>query len=248
MDEKTKLYVFDKKEVILIFLFLVIVALVSFLLGLRFGKSVALKTHGYTQSDIQRVGLMSDQEEKIVDEIQNINKENLAKKKLKSRQELDERYMKGLQKELLQLQKNTDGAGNVKGGLKQVKSEAAQVEVAQTSKSEMKKNKQETKSKKVVKSETKNDLGMKVESKADFLGKFTIQLGSHKSLKDAQEFADAFVIRGYDPIINEVKLRERGVWYRVSLGIFESVKEAKKYVKKEESLFQGQDYVITDVK
>jgi cell division septation protein DedD len=77
-----------------------------------------------------------------------------------------------------------------------------------------------------------------------YRGKFTIQLGSYQSLDDAESFADGFRIRGYRPIINEVDIKKRGIWYRVSLGIFESVGKAKDYVIREKTLFKGQDYVI----
>ncbi|MCY4524759.1 MAG: SPOR domain-containing protein [Halobacteriovoraceae bacterium] len=78
----------------------------------------------------------------------------------------------------------------------------------------------------------------------DFSGKHTIQLGSYRSIGDAKEFADGFRVRGYNPIINEVAVKGRGTWYRISLGVFNTVSEAKKYIIKEKTLFKGQDYVI----
>ncbi len=55
-------------------------------------------------------------------------------------------------------------------------------------------------------------------------------------------------MRGYSPIINETTIDGKGTWYRVSLGLFGTVEEAKTYVKNEQSLFSGQDYVITELK
>ena len=77
-----------------------------------------------------------------------------------------------------------------------------------------------------------------------FTGKFTIQLSSHRSKDEATEFSNGFTARGYDPIVNEVELKGKGTWYRVSLGVFDNVSEAKEYILKEKELFQGQDYVI----
>lgn len=79
-------------------------------------------------------------------------------------------------------------------------------------------------------------------------GKFTIQLGSYPSIEEAKQFAEGFTVRGYSPIINETTIDEKGTWYRVSLGLFVSVEEAKVYIKNEQSLFSGQDYVITELK
>lgn len=80
------------------------------------------------------------------------------------------------------------------------------------------------------------------------VGKFTIQLGSYPSMDEARQFAEGFTVRGYSPIINETNIEGKGTWYRVSLGLFETVDEAKAYVKTEESLFSGQDYVITEIR
>jgi cell division protein FtsN len=79
-------------------------------------------------------------------------------------------------------------------------------------------------------------------------GKFTIQLGSYNTVDEAKQFAEGFTVRGYSPIINEVKISGKGTWYRVSLGLFNSVDEAKAYIKQEQSLFTGQEHVISEIK
>jgi cell division protein FtsN len=79
-------------------------------------------------------------------------------------------------------------------------------------------------------------------------GKFTIQLGSYNTAEEAKQFAEGFSVRGYNPIINEVKIEGKGTWYRVSLGLFNSVEEAKAYIKQEQSLFSGQEHVISELK
>jgi cell division protein FtsN len=79
-------------------------------------------------------------------------------------------------------------------------------------------------------------------------GKYTIQLGSYPNVEEAKQFAEGFTVRGYSPIINETTIEGKGTWYRVSLGLFSTVEEAKGYIKAEQSLFSGQDYVITEIK
>lgn len=79
-------------------------------------------------------------------------------------------------------------------------------------------------------------------------GKYTIQLGSYNTVEEAKQFAEGFTVRGYSPIINEVNIEGKGKWYRVSLGLFNSVEEAKGYIKTEQSLFSGQDHVITEIR
>ena len=86
------------------------------------------------------------------------------------------------------------------------------------------------------------------EAKSSSAGKFTIQLGSYNTMDEAKQFAEGFTVRGYSPIINEVKIAGKGNWYRVSLGLFDNVEAAKKYIKDEQSLFSGQDHIITEIK
>lgn len=79
-------------------------------------------------------------------------------------------------------------------------------------------------------------------------GKVTIQLGSFDNEQEAKDFAEGFSVRGYEPILNQVDIVGKGTWYRVSIGVFTTVQEAKDYIKKEKSLFQGQDYIIKEFK
>lgn len=96
------------------------------------------------------------------------------------------------------------------------------------------------------KSEPNQSVPPQISSPMD--GKFTIQLGSYPSVDEAKQFAEGFTVRGYSPIINETTIEGKGTWYRVSLGLFGTVEEAKAYIKSEQSLFSGQDYVITELK
>jgi cell division protein FtsN len=99
-------------------------------------------------------------------------------------------------------------------------------------------------------SEDKVEANQSVEAKpaSPVNGKYTIQLGSYPTMDEAKQFAEGFSVRGYSPIINETSLEGKGTWYRVSLGLFTTVEEAKGYIKTEQSLFSGQDYVITEIK
>ena len=74
--------------------------------------------------------------------------------------------------------------------------------------------------------------------------KYTIQLGSYRSRQDAEAFSQGFAVRGYQPMIREVEIPSKGTWFRVSLGVFDTTEEARNYIQREESLFQGEDYMI----
>ncbi|MEE2743455.1 MAG: SPOR domain-containing protein [Bdellovibrionota bacterium] len=236
MDEKTNFYVFAKKEIALIFLFMLIIAVTSFVLGVKVGKSYNYDAAGFTEEDRENISMNSRSEETVKDMVKK-DERTEEDKKLKRSEVLDSTY-KQLEEEFEKLDEKVN-----KDKKKAPPAAKAPVKAAP----------EITKKKEVpqvmVKEETHDfpelNAPMPEASLRDqYSGKFTIQLGSYQSLRDAESFADGFRIRGYKPIINEVDIKKRGIWYRVSLGIFESVGKAKDYVLREKTLFKGQDYVI----
>lgn len=225
MDENTKLYVFDKKEIALIFLFLLLSSATSFVLGIKVGKNFSLGEAGITREDVNKVEMLSRQEEEVNKTLESEKGSNVVpdSETLRdmSQKSLDEKLKEELAKEEERLR-----GGNVETAPSAVPT----VEQATP-----------------IPEDTFEIIDpQKERMNADVVGadkKFTIQLGSHRSREDAESFANGFLIRGYTPIIREVKLKN-GTWYRVSLGMFDSVADAKDYVIKEKALFQGQDYVI----
>ncbi len=218
MDEKTKLYVFEKKEVALIFIFMILIAITSFMFGVRVGKNYSYQASGFSTEDRQNVDLLSGQEE-MVNKV--VEEKTQGEAKQLSPEELKEKMHESLKAKIEdELNKETKPVVP-----------------------------QETQPINDTKPLDNTDLiddsaKAPAPSKDQYAGKFTIQLSSHRSKQEAEEFANGFTIRGYDPIINEVQIPGRGTWYRVSLGVFESAGQAKSYIDKERELFQGQDYVI----
>ena len=201
MEENAKVFVFEKKEIFLIFVFVVIMSVTCFTLGVNLGKKLALEKSGVTEVDTKTVEMKSTAEEDV--------EETLAQPQLS-----DEEKLKQLMEESKE-KLNTE--------LQQFGGEEKKVEATAPAQSEVSTATKET-------------------------GKYTIQLGSYSTMEEAKQFAEGFTVRGYNPIINEVIIAGKGTWYRVSLGLFANVQEAKDYVKKEATLFQGQDYVISEIK
>ncbi len=219
MEDKSKVFVFDRIEVIVIFLFMVVLAVTCFTLGVSIGKKYAIRTAGITEGDEREVILKSQQEE-YVDDVIEQNKNDVIEEKVETapggkNAQLTDKAINRLSEEFEELEKSPE---EVLGAVKKEEVVVAEPEIEQKP------------------------------AESPLIGKFTIQLGSYQNLEDAKSFADGFTIRGYNPLINEVEISGKGIWYRVSLGIFETVTSAKDYIKKESSLFQGQDYVITDIK
>jgi cell division septation protein DedD len=207
MEDNAKVFVFEKKEIFLIFVFVVIMSVTCFTLGVNLGKKLAIDKSGVTGDDLKTVEMKSTQEEDVeatMDAPQLSDEEKLQKLMEESKEKLN-------------------------------------TELQQFSTQE-------------PKEDSKEAVAPTVQPKSEVsvaspqAGKYTIQLGSYATMDEAKQFAEGFTVRGYNPILNEVIIPEKGTWYRVSLGLFGTVAEAKEYVKKEATLFQGQDYVISEIK
>lgn len=202
MEENNRVIVFEKKEIILILLFVLVLLVTSFTLGIRFGKKLGADLSPETKTEVvkEEVKLLSPEEEEANKALSESQSTSDEEKLLK----LTEQSKEELSKELSKFSEE--------------KMESTPSSVA------------------VPKADS------------SMVGKYTIQLGSYNTAEEAKQFAEGFTVRGYSPILNEVTIPEKGTWYRVSLGIFKTVEEAKSYIKLEQSLFQGQDYVITEIR
>jgi cell division protein FtsN len=206
MDSKTKLYVFAKKEVALIFIFMILIAITSFVMGIKIGKKYTYEVAGITHEDQKKVvDLLSKNEEELAD----IKKNQEAHKVDSS--DIENKLQEKISGEFGVPAHDSHAAPNMSSEVKPHEVPAATAHDSKT-----------------------------VKSVSDELsGKMTIQLGSHRTLKEAEDFSE-----GFDPIINQIDIKGKGTWYRVSLGAFATTDEAKAYIAKEKTLFIGQDYTI----
>lgn len=210
MEDQNKLFVFERKEVVLIFIFIILIAVISFTLGVRTGKSLSLKTDGYTKKDVEMIELKSETEEKVED-VTPMGAQGGESASPIDQQTIEQR----IKDEMKKLAEEDVSASNTNSPSEPVMDEPSV-----------------------------NDT---VEVNNPYAGKFTVQLASHKTQESAQEFADAFIIKGYDVIINEANIPGKGKWYRVSLGLFDTRQEALNYISKEKSLFQDREYTINQL-
>ncbi|MBF0360008.1 MAG: SPOR domain-containing protein [Oligoflexia bacterium] len=244
MDEKNRVFIFDKKELALIFIFMILIAVTCFAFGVKIGKSFSLQKGGVVHVDKERVDLKSVEEEKMDDVTKKMmvsSREGVKPNVDKTYKKLEEEFekinrtsMDDTPQDLSTQQSTQQSANNIAStsNVVDVANKSATASVASRSPSS-------------VASTTLANTSAAANT-AGSTGKFTIQIGSYQLESDAIKFADGFRIRGYSPIISEVRIPEKGVWYRVSIGSFNNISDAKDYISKEESLFGGQDYVITE--
>ena len=224
MESNKRLYVFDKKEVLLIFTLVILISTTCFVFGVKIGKSYSLNVQGIIPEDMQRVDLLSKKEEKFLE---------------------DEKILEEMVKKVDESKKSANEKVDEAPSFDQLREKIDQ-EVINSDDVMEKTSNQNPAKKKDNKSLESNLNKNKIydNNTQNISGKWTIQLGSHQNREDAEAFADGFKVRGYDPIINQVYLGDRGVWFRVSLGLFSSIVEAKNYVVEHQTLFDGQDYVF----
>lgn len=212
MKEKSKLFVFDRIEVLIILFLMIVIAITSFTLGVKIGEDFSFQQSGLSKTDAEILKLKSMEEE----EVDNINNTRADENVDVLRMSDDE-----LKKKFEEIDSGEEKPGSIR------RAQPAPAPQAQAARPEAK--------------ELINDLNNA------HIGKWTIQLASYQSQDDADVFADGFRARGYNPIIHEAAIEGQGVWYRVSLGIFDAVSQAKEYISTESSLFQGQDYTIVKI-
>lgn len=203
MDSKTKLYVFTRVEVFLIFLFMICISVTSFLLGVKVGDHYSYVDAGFKPEDKARVELLSKKEEEL--------------KKIEG-MEISPQESEDVESQLKAKINQEFGTPEASVSPVTPATNAASTVSAQSTPA--------------------------TASRDQLSGLYTVQLGSHRTLKEAEDFAMGFKARGYDPIISEYNSKDKGTWFRVSLGAFKAISEAKAYVEKEKSLLQGQDFAI----
>lgn len=225
MEDNSKLFVFEKKEVVLIFVFIVVISVTAFTLGVRVGKQLSLKHDGYEKQDVKNINLKSVEEE-YVDQVVNKPTEfsDQMDKAMKKENNVDEIEAR-LREEMEKLANDNEVA-------------AKNVETESMSNTTPNDNTDPA-----LKEPVGNDVDSTAGSSA-VKGKYTIQLYANQSKSAAEDFADPFIIKGYNVIINEAIIPGKGTWYRVSIGVFETIDEAKSYLDAEKKLFQSEDYII----
>lgn len=181
---------------------MILIAVTSFVLGVKIGKNYFMEVAGITKEDQAKVvELLSSKEEEL--------------SRIKANPESSNVESSDIEHKLQE--KISEEFG---GGEKPADAHGANMSVQTEHKTE------------------------KAEKSDSLSGKYTIQLGSHRTLKEAEAFAEGFRARGYNPIINQIEIKGKGTWFRVSLEAFTTEQEARAYVAKEKSLFLGQDYNI----
>ena len=61
---------------------------------------------------------------------------------------------------------------------------------------------------------------------------YSLQVASLRNPQEAQRYARKLRARGYEAFVRKVNLKDKGIWYRVHVGRFNSLSEASRFAKK----------------
>jgi cell division protein FtsN len=242
-----RVFVFERIELVLLFFFFMVMTVTAFILGMRLGKKQTLELTDQMNTSITTpvasapaapgtLEIKSQKEEAL----EKLETPNVAESEAATdttsdpTDDIDETTFKKLQDEFEKVNTNSTA-------------DEAEVAAAAAPETPVKESVKEPVVDVVETELPVNKDKAFLTPDPSFIGKFTIQLGSYKTLNDAQQFAEGFLTKGYKPLINEVEIQGKGTWYRVSLGVFESSKAAKQYVDNEKDLFGKQSFVISEI-
>lgn len=227
MNDKSNFYVFEKKEVFLVILFVILVSITSFLFGLKMGSGYSFEQAGNTSSDLEKISTenakvdFSSTEEERVNEFIKTNNQDVKK------EDINKKVEESLKQKMIE-EFNNENTKKFNPETTKVAPEKKEIPIVEPTES--------------LVSVDNSDSVVEEKEADNFSGKFTIQLGSYQTIKEATEFAEGFKVLGYNPIINESTVAGRGNWFRVSIGVFDNLNDAKSYLLKNKSLFANREY------
>lgn len=179
MGTRKKILIFDKVEIFLLLLFIIVLTTVSFTLGLRVGKKITYQKDGFMEEDREKVVLKSVEEESVE---KMVNERTISKEKSE-----DQFYYHELKRELDKLDKKESERKKADRMPQSLNMKMGTHGVAKSALT------RESSKKIKIKKETK----------------YTVQLGVFSNREDAQKFSNGFSVRGHDPIIKVLNSRNR---------------------------------------
>jgi cell division protein FtsN len=223
VDQKRRLFIYDRKEVGVLILLGVGVALFAFTLGVHLGKQVIPKPIE-TAAEQQPVDTLHPAQEQapsrveITQEVKNIPGA------------VDETLDQSLRDEI------------AKTGLQVEK--PRQVELPEKSRKETGAARANRPEVGALVPTSRSALAEKAESSAARSSRFTLQVGSYPSLREAEPELLKLNENGLRAEVREVEITGKGKWFRLFVGQFDSVKDAEKAGKDFKKERRISDFVV----
>ncbi|MBC7691580.1 MAG: SPOR domain-containing protein [Methylotenera sp.] len=221
MDQKKRLFIYDRKEVGVLILLGVTVALFAFTLGIHLGKKVTPKDVTHVTTQISPVPMVSDQVPERFEMNEQAKDAPQAADESLSRSLHDEVEKTGIRMETPRAVDLPENTKSKSGGATSRESHPAPLhgEAPTVTHSE---------NKPLPHKGSASVTHFSALSRPSSGGKYTLQVGAFKSPEDAKPEVDALESKGVQPFVRLVDLNQKGRWYRLYIGGYDTVSEADK--------------------
>jgi cell division protein FtsN len=211
MEQKSRLFIYDRKEMLVLVALGVLVAAFAFTLGLHLGKRItAASPHALVPPETPLIPTEGDSLP---------NRQELTEQGKGAAQASDEALSQALHDEVTRTGVKLDVPRQVvlPGG---TRAEGKRSGDGEASGSEKLTAMPQPRAPKAAGEPT-------AETRVAPAGKFTLQVGSHPLLEEARDQVDALEVLGVTPYIRSADVKGKGRWYRVYLGGYPSRDEAE---------------------
>jgi cell division protein FtsN len=217
MEPKQRLFIYDRKEMGVLILLGVMVALFAFTLGVHLGKRVGPKVAGNGLVDTPPV-------ETIPDSIP--NRQDLTEQGKNVPQAVEEGLDDALHQEVERTGIRLDAPKQLELPKDAPADKVAKSAAPQEKRDDKREEKREEKRETARREPRLTKQGMSAALRPAPAGRYTLQVGSHQTLEEARDQVDALDALGLKPYLREVNLKKKGTWFRVFLGGYPSKEEA----------------------
>ncbi len=209
MEKKQRLFIYDRKEVLILFSLAVALVLFSFTLGVHLAKSLGGQKVAEGSKD-------PGQLQGVPDEVP--SRQELAERSETAVEEAKDAARQALKTEVLRTNIKTDHPKPLdlpgeKGGSKKAVSKPSEAHSDHAA---------------PAPAAPKQAATTESHSDSHRAGRYTLQVGSYPSENEANDRKLAVQGTGLDVTVQPVDLGKKGKWYRVYLGAFSSAEEADK--------------------
>ena len=208
MEQKQRLYIYDRKEMVILTFLGVLVAAFAFTLGVHLGKRVAHPTAAGLQVGEAKHAETTPDTVPSRHELQEQHKAAVAG--------VDETLNQSLHEEVVRTGIKLDSPRQI-----ELPDDSKPKSVGDGSTAT-----QKASPRKELAQIVFDDIAATRRNPPE--GRFTLQVGSYNSLGDAKDQVDAMEALGLKPVLRAADIRGRGRWYRVYLGGYPSQAEAER--------------------
>lgn len=221
MEQKQRFFIYDRKEIIVLVFLGLTVALFAFTLGVHLGKKVGHRTAQESAPSTRLAETGKDElpgRTELVDQMKHTEEAADTALNLQAHEEVARTGIKLDQPKQVALPEKPKSQ---EAGATTLGQHTEQVEDAM------------------------KDRAKKILARPAPLGRFTLQIGSYPTVKDALQKIDTLESVGMKPFLREVDLSDKGQWFRIYIGGYVSHDEAKQVGTQYQDQHVIDNFVVT---